>query len=887
MKSLVLLSTEAQKLWFENLRSTFEKILDSDLELDENLSKQIEHIKKNLDIIVSKKWRLDTKINQNFNEISCEWVDSVLDLSKKLLKELYWNDSLEEIKEEYKILEEDVEETKILVSKKEKTQADLAEVIREKKKYEYKIKQIELLEAIIKEIEKFRIELLKILKNKQEDQTDTKWEKDNITEKQEAQEEQKTKPIKPKKITKLTIPQTRKKEEQAGIEETETEGSQKPVVVKEKDVESQNEEITENVEQDIATRLAEQGKTSASSVEENNNESWRKIRKPRNLKILWEEAKIKQTLKLHLKEKFLKDEYFSEFLQSYFLENQNNEIFVWELVNIIKDFSESFMEIFIEELLKINLSVRFYKNFKKLVLKENFASEESKIILLEWIENNQIWIWSIEWGDTIIIDEAWDMENIWVIKEETEWHIEGNAIKNEKIQVILSKRRKTFDDYLYLFQFAEDNEEIRAVFKKINRTQINNNPKSDEEKLNFYKKFREFYVKNYDEEKWDLNTIRTIDRQIKKYDETHLITTKESLEDELKFNKNDKIQNINNDAEIQQTKLELKLELENVKLKRLNAELLAQNTILIEKNTQLLRELESLNNEDVLKDKEHEIKALQKELENLLKQIEKLKLEVAKKDKKIQELRQKSKEKSIKIGNLKTQVNNRDKKIEKLLKELKELKGKNNGLWELEIEKVPKERKQTSSKSQKPRDMTPEEIEETQEYLFSWEDPVDGIPLDNTNDEFFEIKAIEEELKQEIQKKPRKEKQDLEEKQKIIIDNLKNKRKRNDGESWYDIWVEKIMDLWEIDFEFAKILISRLLRKTDITFFYRKWFFPDTKEIKEMIYNRFKNEVFLVDANLELFEELTQFMIDNITIWQPTKWILITKYKKDLEKKKK
>lgn len=96
---------------------------------------------------------------------------------------------------------------------------------------------------------------------------------------------------------------------------------------------------------------------------------------------------------------------------------------------------------------------------------------------------------------------------------------------------------------------------------------------------------------------------------------------------------------------------------------------------------------------------------------------------------------------------------------------------------------------------------------------------------------------------------------------KIILDNLTNKWKRSsDQKTWYNIWVEKIESLDSIDIDFAKKLID-LLKVSDITRLFKKWKFWNSKDIKLYIYNKYKTEVFLYWANLDLFEELTEMKL--------------------------
>jgi len=166
--SLDLLSNEAKEIWFENMKSTLEKIIKVDLGLSKEMETEISNILVSLSTIInknihSKKTRLDIKIKSDSEIIKCDDVSLILDKSNDLLKELLWSDDKEEISAELELAIEEVGEKKILAWKSEKDRQSYLESIRYKNELKKKLEEVILLEEIIKEINSYRDKLISLV----------------------------------------------------------------------------------------------------------------------------------------------------------------------------------------------------------------------------------------------------------------------------------------------------------------------------------------------------------------------------------------------------------------------------------------------------------------------------------------------------------------------------------------------------------------------------------------------------------------------------------------------------------------------------------------------------------------------------------------------------
>lgn len=185
---LTLLSRDTEKLWFEKLKSTLDKVIKVDLELPKKLKNEILEISHSLWIIIeknlhSKKVRLDVKLKSGYDKIKCEDVSIILWKSNDLLIELLWTDDKEDVEYYLEEANENVEKYKEWSSKyKWKINTDITdeekkenpkvvntstrelylESIRYRNKQKVILENIILVEEVIKEINYFRNELVKI-----------------------------------------------------------------------------------------------------------------------------------------------------------------------------------------------------------------------------------------------------------------------------------------------------------------------------------------------------------------------------------------------------------------------------------------------------------------------------------------------------------------------------------------------------------------------------------------------------------------------------------------------------------------------------------------------------------------------------------------------------
>lgn len=181
--TLNLLSKDAEKLWFEKIKTTLQKVTNANLELPEKLKSEILEISHSLWIIIdknihSKKLRLDVKLKIGYEEIKCDDVSIILKKSNEFLTELLWNDDKEEIEAEIVLSKEIIAEKKAEITNS-KWKAEYVISIREKNELENKLSKIVLLEDIIKEINDFREKLNSLLNTKKEL---VKEENETITE---------------------------------------------------------------------------------------------------------------------------------------------------------------------------------------------------------------------------------------------------------------------------------------------------------------------------------------------------------------------------------------------------------------------------------------------------------------------------------------------------------------------------------------------------------------------------------------------------------------------------------------------------------------------------------------------------------------------------------
>ncbi len=166
--SLDLLSNEARSLWFENMKSTLEKIIKVDLNLSKEMETEISKILVSLSTIInknihSKKTRLDIKIKYDGEIIKCDDVSVLLDKSNDLLSDLLLNDDKEEINAELELAIEEVGEKKLLAGKSDENKKSYLESIRYKNELKKKLEKIILLEEIIKEINIYRDKLISLV----------------------------------------------------------------------------------------------------------------------------------------------------------------------------------------------------------------------------------------------------------------------------------------------------------------------------------------------------------------------------------------------------------------------------------------------------------------------------------------------------------------------------------------------------------------------------------------------------------------------------------------------------------------------------------------------------------------------------------------------------
>jgi hypothetical protein len=83
---------------------------------------------------------------------------------------------------------------------------------------------------------------------------------------------------------------------------------------------------------------------------------------------------------------FQKNDSFSDYFKNYFKEKQNNKTFVKSLITNIKTLSDNYIDLFLEEISKLNLFDNFYKLFYFFINKEEaFEYEESKEKIIEFI----------------------------------------------------------------------------------------------------------------------------------------------------------------------------------------------------------------------------------------------------------------------------------------------------------------------------------------------------------------------------------------------------------------------------------------------------------------------------------------------------------------------
>ena len=166
--SLDLLSNEAKEIWFENMKSTLEKIIKVDLGLSKEMETEISKILVSLSTIInksihSKNTKLDIKIKPDSEIIKCGNVSLILDKSNDLLKKLLWSDDKEEISAELELAIEEVGEKRLLAWKSEENRQSYLESIRYKNELKKKLEEVILLEEIIKEINSYRDKLISLV----------------------------------------------------------------------------------------------------------------------------------------------------------------------------------------------------------------------------------------------------------------------------------------------------------------------------------------------------------------------------------------------------------------------------------------------------------------------------------------------------------------------------------------------------------------------------------------------------------------------------------------------------------------------------------------------------------------------------------------------------
>jgi hypothetical protein len=180
-----------------------------------------------------------------------------------------------------------------------------------------------------------------------------------------------------------------------------------------------------------------------------------------------------------------KNESFSDFFKKYFEDKQNDKVFVESLVNKIKTFSESFIDLFLKEILKLTLFDNFYKLFYLFIKNEEaFKYEESKEKIITFFRKKS---------------DLQDLENIQIPQEESKEQILDEDIE-EKINSILNKKWILLDEYILLFQYYNDIDFLLKRYNQQNVTTIRKNKNYDNEtKIKYFETFREAFIRNFNE----------------------------------------------------------------------------------------------------------------------------------------------------------------------------------------------------------------------------------------------------------------------------------------------------------------------------------------------------------------------------------------------------